>query len=416
MEINITSEIGKLNGVIIHTPGEEVENMTPRNAERALYSDILNLAVASKEYSQFKSVLKKVTKTFEIRDLLTETLKIKEAKKRLLKMVCQTENQPELEEELYNLDAGELAKLIIEGVPLKRNTLTNFLDKKKYALRPLHNFFFTRDAAASIGDKILINRMKSRVRSRESRIFETIMKFHPKLRGDIIIPEESDNFNDKITMEGGDILVARNDVLVIGIGSRTSSQGVDFLLEYFNERKIYKHIIAQELPHEPESFIHLDMVFTFLDQDKCMVYSPVVFNTHNFETVHIEIDNGKVKKIEEEDDIPTALRKIGVDVEPIYCGGKKDEWTQEREQWHSGANFFAFAPGKVIGYSRNIHTLEEMNKNGFEIIHAKDIIKNKVNIDDYDKCVITIEGSELARGGGGCRCMTMPINRDEVWD
>lgn len=103
-----------------------------------------------------------------------------------------------------------------------------------------------------------------------------------------------------------------------------------------------------------------------------------------------------------------------MDVEPVYCGGKKDEWTQEREQWHSGANFFAFEPGKVIGYSRNIYTLEEMNKHGFEIIHAKDVIKNKINLDDYKKCVVTIDGSELARGGGGCRCMTMPLSREHI--
>ncbi|RMD49809.1 MAG: arginine deiminase [Ignavibacteria bacterium] len=415
IRINVSSEIGKLNQVIIHTPGEEVENMTPRNAERALYSDILNLTVAQKEYSQFKGVLKKVCEPLEIRDLLKETLHNNDAKRRLLKDICSRENQPDIEEDLYMLEPEVLAKLLIEGVPLKRDNLTNFLSKRKYALRPLHNFFFTRDSASAIRNKILINRMKSRVRSRESKIIETIMKFHPKLSGDVVNPESTEFYNDKITIEGGDVQVARGDVLVVGIGSRTSTYGVDFLLEYLNERKICKHIIAQELPHEPESFIHLDMVFTFLDVDKCMVYSPVVFNIHNYETVHIEIDNGKVKSIHEENDIPTALRNVGIDVEPIFCGGEKDEWTQEREQWHSGANFFAFAPGKVIGYSRNIYTLEEMNKHGFEIIHAKDVIKNKVNIDDYEKCVVTIDGSELARGGGGARCMTMPINRDDIF-
>ena len=103
-----------------------------------------------------------------------------------------------------------------------------------------------------------------------------------------------------------------------------------------------------------------------------------------------------------------------MDMKTITCGGKTDLWVQEREQWHSGANFFAFAPGKVIGYERNIHTLNELNKNGFDIITARDVIAGKKSPDDYSRCVITIAGSELARGGGGARCMTMPIRRKEV--
>jgi arginine deiminase len=110
----------------------------------------------------------------------------------------------------------------------------------------------------------------------------------------------------------------------------------------------------------------------------------------------------------------TALKKLGIDMKPVSCGSKTDTWVQEREQWHSGANFFAFAPGKVIGYERNSHTIEELNKSGFEVLKATDIIEGKVNIDDYNKCVVLIAGSELARGGGGARCMTMPVRRGEV--
>jgi arginine deiminase len=121
-----------------------------------------------------------------------------------------------------------------------------------------------------------------------------------------------------------------------------------------------------------------------------------------------------VTKIEEVANIPTALKNLGMDLKPIFCGGNNDSWVQEREQWHSGANFFAFEPGKIIGYERNTHTIEALNNNGYDILKATDIIAGKTSIKDYKNCVVQIAGSELARGGGGARCMTMPIRRSEV--
>ena len=155
------------------------------------------------------------------------------------------------------------------------------------------------------------------------------------------------------------------------------------------------------------------MVFTFLNTNEVMVYEPVIMQPNRYRTIHIFIENGDVEIVEEKN-ILDCLKKIGIDVKPIYCGGTADLWTQEREQWHSGANFFAIGPGKVIGYGRNVYTIEEMNKNGYEILKAKDIIKDKVKMEDYEKFVVTIEGSELSRGGGGARCMTMPVRRGDV--
>ena len=137
-------------------------------------------------------------------------------------------------------------------------------------------------------------------------------------------------------------------------------------------------------------------------------------HTNKYQTVHITIQDGKVLNIQRENNLLEALKKLGMDLKPIYCGGDGDPWNQEREQWHSGANFFAVGPGKVIGYDRNIHTMEAMNKNGFEILRAKDVISHKIELSDFKKYVITIEGSELPRGGGGARCMTMPIRRKPV--
>lgn len=145
-----------------------------------------------------------------------------------------------------------------------------------------------------------------------------------------------------------------------------------------------------------------------------MVYEPVVLKMNRLKTIHILIENGKVTSIKEEPDVLTALKKLGIDLKPVSCGGSKDTWTQEREQWHSGANFFAFAPGKIIGYERNTHTIEALNNEGYAVIRSTDVIDGKVSPDDYAKCVVLIPGSELARGGGGARCMTMPVRRAEV--
>ncbi|RLD64292.1 MAG: arginine deiminase [Bacteroidetes bacterium] len=411
--VEVKSEIGELEAVILHTPGSEVENMTPKNAERALYSDILNLAVAQKEYSQFKAVLDKHTKTFQVKDLLTEILNNDRVKESLIDEIFLSENVDESKDFMLSLSNKELARQLIEGVEMKKDNLTKYFSKERYSLRPLHNFFFTRDASMSIMNEVLIGRMASRVRDRESKIMQAIFDYHPNFNAKTINSIQEPCFNEQINIEGGDVLVAREDILLIGTGARTSYQGIDFIIEQFKKTKQKMHIIVQELPHTPESFIHLDMVFTFIDKDICMVYEPLILKPNKYHTVHIYIDNGKIL-INQEVNIIEALKKLGMSLKPVFCGGKKDIWIQEREQWHSGANFFAMAPGKIIGYSRNVNTIEELNKNGFEVIKARNIMNDKVDLTKLNKYVVTIEGSELSRGGGGARCMTMPVKRKAV--
>ncbi len=418
MKVDVSSEIGALKGVILHTPGHEVENMTPENAERALYSDILNLSVATKEYIYLKRVLDRVTGTCEVKDLLVETLQDDRVREDLIRRIATSEDAAAEIELLLRMSPQLLATQLIEGVVLKRDNLTRFLSKERYSMRPLHNFLFTRDASMTLYGEVLIGKMARKVRDRESMIMEAIFKSHPGFGVNTINPvsliTDSGNLSN-ITIEGGDVLIANDDVLVIGNGSRTSTEGIDFLIEVIKAKRTgLKHLIVQELPESPESFIHLDMTFTFLNKDSCMIYKPLILQSSKFHTIHITIDNGVVTGIHERKNILKALDKLGLELKPVFCGGKQDPWIMEREQWHSGANFFAFAPGKVIGYERNDYTLEDMSRNGFTIIRAQDFLEKNLDHNDFSKLVVTIPGSELARGGGGARCMTMPFSREKV--
>jgi arginine deiminase len=145
-----------------------------------------------------------------------------------------------------------------------------------------------------------------------------------------------------------------------------------------------------------------------------MVFEPLILEDNRYETIHLTVNRGKVEKIKYVQGLLPTLKKLGIDLEPVSCGGTKDEWNQEREQWHSGANFFAIAPGKVLSYARNIHTIEEMNRHGFDVVKAADVLSGKVNLNSINRCVVTLEGSELPRGGGGPRCMTLPLRRKPV--
>ena len=414
IETKVHSELGELEGVILHTPGQELENMTPDNAERALYSDILNLSVAREEYDQFAGVLNKVTRTFQVMDLLNGILEKDEVKQKLIDKICKFENVENIKGELLQLPVGELARQLIEGVTLKKNTLTTFLSDERFSLRPLHNFFFTRDASVTTYDRVLISKMANRVRAREAIIMEAIFNNSPLIRTTTYSPFDINKDDKDVTIEGGDVIIARDDVIIIGNSARTTTRGIDFMVEQMKKKRTRHHIIVQQLPHTPESFIHLDMVFTLLNVNECMVYEPVILRSAQLKTITITVDNGEVISIETKENLLKAMKELGMDMKPIMCGGTKDIWMQEREQWHSGANFFAIAPGKVMGYERNVHTMEEMNRNGYEIIKAVDVLSGEADLAKYKKYVITIEGSELSRGGGGARCMSMPVRRKDV--
>ena len=401
----VESEIGKLDYVILHAPGKEIEHMTPENAHKFLFSDILNYREALENYKDFEGSLKKVTNVLYFKDLLIDILKDKEVKESLVFSICERENLPYLVELFNSFDVEKLATVLIEGYDNKNL-------KERYIFPPIPNLFFMRDAAFTMYNNVMISKMATDVRDRETMIWTAIFKHSKMIDVEAINPIGRYSMNGIGSVEGGDVEIARHDIILSGCGSRTSKEGVNALLEHLRSLGGVRHLITQQLPLEPESFIHLDMVFTFLDKDRCMAYKPVIMND-NFKTVHYEVNGYEYTRVTEESNIIEALEKLGMPLEPIFCGGG-DEYFGPREQWHSGANFFAFAPGKVLGYARNYNTIEALNQNGFEVLKAADVASGKVNVDNYRRCVVAFEGNELSRGGGGARCMTMPLKRQAV--
>jgi len=203
-KLNINSEVGDLNAVILHQPGPEIENVTPNNVERALYSDILNLNVALDEYSLFKIVLQKVTNTYFLKDLLKEILLKDSTKNKLLNNICANEDAFEYLDHLKEHNAEDLSRILIEGFPVIKDNLTKFLSSKRYALQPLHNLFYMRDTSTVVYENAYISRMANRVREREALIIDSIFKNHPEFETKSVNPDQNiQQINSNVTIEGG---------------------------------------------------------------------------------------------------------------------------------------------------------------------------------------------------------------------
>ena len=408
--VNVSSETGRLRAVLLHRPGMEIERMTPSNASKALYSDILNKPIVDEEYGNFSGVLERWAKVYYVEDIIALLMNDDNLKTLLLEKnlahydeTARNRIMDIFAKEGYN--ARQLTRVLIEGF---EDPEWDGVSNARYLLKPLYNLFYARDASSTIYDRVLINSMSFAVRRRESHIYESIFKHFFKV----------DTLNAKLwdknaRTEGGDVHIAAPDLLCIGQGVRTNAKGIEYLAHTFGRDRDTFHILVQDLPYEPASFIHLDMAFTFLGKHECMIYEPMyrrkgLFSTMN--TTLVTIDHGKCT-YRTVDNIVDGLNMLGWDIKPIIMGGN-DPWVQEREQWHSGANFFALDDCRILGYRRNTHTIDALDKAGFTVLNAEDIVSGKVDMNDYQKFIATMPGSELPRGGGGARCMTMPILRD----
>ncbi len=413
--VNVASETGRLKAVLLHRPGVEIERMTPLNCAHALYSDILDRMNVDREYSGFCGVLERWAKVYYVGEILQQLLddvnirehlvveSIFNYGRRPIKMSGETNER--LVDELMAMDSKTLAHVLIEGY---ENPQWKGVYDNRYLLEPLYNLLFTRDASSTVYDRVLINSMSFEVRERESLIYDAIFRHFFGVE-----TMNATEWSARARTEGGDIHIASDDLLIVGEGVRTNAKGIEYLANIFARERKRFHILVQELPREPESFIHLDMVFTLLGSHLCLVFEPLLKKKGLFEgkdTTLITIENGKIRYSQKKDLID-GLQHLKWEIEPILGGGS-DPWVQLREQWHSGANFFSLGDGKVLGYRRNAQTIEALDKAGFAVLQSGDIVKGKVSMDSYEKFVAVFPASELPRAGGGARCMTMPIWRE----
>jgi arginine deiminase len=410
--IAIDSEIGELRRVLIHKPGQEIENMTPAMAAEVLYDDILNLPLAAEEHRQLSGVLRRFAQVYELCDLLSEVLDDQDTRGELVEALCRLYHCEELVPDLMQVPSDVLGRQLIEGTPMHKDTLEKYLSPLRHALPPLPNAFFTRDAVMCANDRVVIGSMASRVRTTEALLLRAIFRHHPELKSNGFYFDGTDNGGTNLTLEGGDLLMLRADLAVIGYSERTSVAGVDRLMEAMAREGQVRDVVVVELP-KTRATIHLDMIFTMVDRDTCVVYPPLMKGARKCRAFHVRFDDGRVKNINEHPGLLEALATLDLDLTPVHCGGD-DPFRQEREQWHSGANFFTLAPGRIIGYAHNTTTLDELAKHGFRIVRAKDVITGRTDIEQDGRVAVAMDGAELSRGGGGCRCMTMPIQREPV--
>lgn len=416
--MGVHSEIGKLKKVFVHTPGKEVELMTPENANELLYNDIIYYKNIVEAHQQLKSVLALTSQVLEVSKCLSDVLSIEAAREELLNQVLLYQKCLFLKPELMKLSAKKLSEILITGFPLKRNTLESWLSNKTFSLIPQPNMYFMRDTSVVIGKRVVTSRMASSVRFTESMIMRTIYEFHPDLKGDGFLLDACQFQNDsQFTIEGGDVLVVNENLLLIGISERTTPKAIDALIDAMirtrNEDGITEpfHVLCVNLPLE-RSTIHLDMIFTFVSAEQAVIYDPYIRGKRKSSAILIEVKANGDKKFKDVDDLLSGLKTLGLKIDPILCGGE-NTLHQQREQWNSGANFFCFAPGKAISYIHE-HTLRACETAGFQIISAQDVIKHPTLLQSPSPTIVAVEGSELSRGGGGPRCMTCPVLREPV--
>ncbi len=406
--VRVTSEIGTLKTVLVHTPGAELLAVTPGTREDYLYDDIIDLENARKEHRHFVAVLERFCQVLQVRDVLAELLKVPEVRQRLVTRTLDVVPSDALAQRLQSLPVKEAVEVLIAGVLDTPGPIAAALNEQSYLLPPLPNLFFTRDVGIVIGEHAVIGSMRYDVRWTEELLISGLFRAHPQFENAGILYDGSEERRTGYNLEGGDVHPLRPDLVMVGFSERSSPAALDNLIDLMFEKCGIRDVIVVVMPKEPTA-IHLDMIFTQVDRELCVISPPHLVGPERLAILHRHKGGKSVKEMP---NLFAALNAVGMPLEPIFCGGM-DRADQEREQWGSACNFFTVRPGVVLGYDRHDATLKEMQKAGFRVVSARRFLTGEEQVDAGQCSVLAVKGSELVRGGGGPRCMTMPVRRDD---
>ena len=408
-QIQVNSEIGRLKTVLLHRPGEELEALTPEYMSRMLFDDVPYLKVAQEEHDAFANVLRENgVEVLYLDQLAAEALANEEVRDRFIVEMVRASKQEEtfstfaIVNYLQSLEPLAMVRKVMAGVkksevedmePTNKQLHHFMVNDHPFYLDPMPNLYFTRDPAASIGNGLTINKMHWPARRRESLFMQYILKYHPRFANQNIPVWY--NRNNRFSVEGGDELVLNKHTVAIGISERTEAEAIERIASRLFHDSEFTRVLAIKIPAK-RAFMHLDTVFTMIDYDKFSVHPEIMTAGGELDIYVLDKSNTHVGyEVTHRRDLTNVLAEsLGVSkVQLIQCGNG-DPIAAAREQWNDGSNTLAIAPGVVITYDRNYVTNEALRKAGLKVIE--------------------VTGSELGRGRGGPRCMSMPLFREEI--
>ena len=402
--INNYSEIGKLNKVLLHRLGGEIEGLVPDNFERLLFDDIPYLKIAQQEHDRFADLLKEngVEVIYYV-DETAKALKTEEIRRNFVddfiadSGIYSEEAREAVRDYLLGMPSKQLVEKAISGIKKdeiqvkNKGSLASYIASGyPYYTDPMPNLYFTRDPGACVGNGLNVHHMSTVARRREALLLEYMYKYNEDFA-----PAGTHLWYDydmDASIEGGDVLVLSKDIVAIGLSQRTTAGSIERFAENLLKESSFKKILVFDIP-KSRAFMHLDTVFTMVDYDKFTIHPEIEGPLQIYEITlnpdgkaHFESIQGELENI-----LCSELKLPAVEL--IRCGGD-DPMAAQREQWNDGSNTLAIAPATVITYERNYVTNELLDKKGIK--------------------VITMPSSELSRGRGGPRCMSCPVNREDL--
>ncbi len=474
--IDVSSEIGRLRRLLVHSPDSGIGKVVPSKAQDWLFEDIVHLeTIRRKEYDFYIKLLlyfldapkikgqlteidnpknrfnfyKPSHKDFyrskhvvEIQWLLAEILEKKDIKQKLVASVCAIENcSYDLQNKLTGLSGSDLAKVFISGS----------LNEQEMLFAPIPNFIFTRDIGIVINGHILLNKPAKKARTREALLMKYIFFNHDlfsNYRDKIIeLPDTSHHFllpkdgdDKKVTLEGGDIMVVSKDHLLIGVSERTSSEAAHQCINILFSKNVVKKITIVKIPKKRD-YMHIDTVFTQVKRNTWVMlgaFSKKTIKMEDADPVQRILEGSKkedkirITQFRKKDpsqpvffdnleELLNDISKIDLKSEEktkfIYSGNNEFPY-DAREQWTDSCNLLALKEGVVLGYDRNDKTIEAFKNAGFSIIPAQELLlqleAGTISPDKIENTLIAMPSAELSRARGGFHCMSMPLLRDAI--